>query len=796
MTVSESEPKTGRQEEAFVENAVSGVEQALDTTKSHIEEASEETREVLHSVFPEIFQSPRAAMERLGTEMVAKHIIDAQISYAPDGIYDTDLPFAIATHPYVITEGEAKRIEADGQAYKDFLNGLRDLYIKAGQEEELTWVRETLERGKSEQIVTTWQAEQLQPIAPFFRPDITRSEDGREKTVELVQMIGGWGLLTGTSEAYTKTTDPEDMRIVGDSPAKHYVEMVKAQAEKMFAVNEIAVLVDEPGDLPEALAKTIEKQTSDKDSEGIAEKRDCMLNVVARDDIQVGPSGYSNKKTGEPILSLQLTNPSQEEAFPSVKSTFVAGPNFLKGLPRMIPEGKDPDISGYLKSIKGKTVKHCGPDIANFQVAIVVSRELGKYKRELTHFAKACRVEGASVACVYSDEVRVEDGKARLSDGQEVKAVHRFFQTYNLTDAERQILDAVDLIYPRSNSFLEEKSTMALLFDNRLERYWEKKFGGAEKFRKIKEMFAETHMVNASEPMTLNGKSIAWHDLLLMSKNQRLAAGAPVVKVSGADGHLVSGEQSDSWGARGVTTPLEDDVTYRSYIVKALKSSDPDRAFSVVAKAMETADRTTAIHLLEAYCNNIDSSDAERAHEALGELVDVYQLYRTGRELSEHAAAIRQKAKQRGEMPDTVRAAVETMEQEQKALADRLREHIQPNTSLTQWMKARLIDSGIENPDAIRPRNYVYQEFIKSELFYVRHLDPGSASKLAADNSKEPRRVRTARFHARFNPFYIDNGKSVKLAGIGVTFSQTTNQKSHLARSAILAPAAIAPMNF
>ena len=798
------EQRPSSQPEELMEQVAGIYDKAYAETRELVMGVSDDVRSKLAQTVPEVlYPTDYALARRVLTERITGRIIDSQISYSKDEGFDARMPFAVACEPYPMTAGEVVQVEEEGKLYRDFLQGIRDLYASSEKNPDYAWVRILMETGKSEDITSVWHAEQKQPIAPFFRPDITIGEDGTAKAVELVQMIGGWGMLTAVSSAYAKEIPQEMMKIVGETPVKHYLEMVKDQAERAFTLKTIHVLVDEQTDPNNTLLVTVGKLTQKQQAEKTVFQSDQDIDkatavptftTITKDDLEITDDGYTDKRTGETIACLQLTAASQETALDQKAKTFVAKTGFVRSIPPS--KGQDePEkrLGGYIKNVRLKVARQWSEDPSNFPIAIVVSRELGAYKRELTHFAKACREGGGQVFCVYSDEVSVGDGTLKLADGTVIKGVHRFFQTYNLTEKEEQILQHADVVYPRSNSFLEEKSAMTLLYDQRLEKYWTTRLG-QERFKKLRELFVETHVVNAQEPLTMDGTQHAWSDLLKMDKTTRLKELPVVIKVSGADGKIGDGK-SDSWGARGVCTPLEDDTTYRTFVVRALKASSPDAALGIVLQIIrETSNRKLQEDVLRAYFNNWSAEKdgvIQRILIAQTEHVSMFNLGATVKRMKQEEGGITDQVAK-----DHMTKAIVALEAHMQQLTSVMRQTIGSSATFNQWVYETLVREGVENPESNRKRLYVAQRFIRSKLSWVWHLDPGQESKLAADRSTEPRQVRVARFHGRVNPFYITTGETVRLAGIGVTFSQTANQKSHLARSAIMVPAAVPPTNF
>jgi hypothetical protein len=190
--------------------------------------------------------------------------------------------------------------------------------------------------------------------------------------------------------------------------------------------------------------------------------------------------------------------------------------------------------------------------------ALVVSKESGAYRAELTWLAGAVNALGRGEAYVCGPEeiVFTEEALfARLPDGEEKKldAIYRNFELFDLLNVPKQEL----MLYaarhnrvkmtPPPKAHLEEKLSFALLHHPRLAKLWKAELGDA--YARLLAIFPQTWVLDP-RPLppqaSIDGLSAAgeplndWMQLVPLGKSERNFVVKP------------SGFSEMAWGSRGV----------------------------------------------------------------------------------------------------------------------------------------------------------------------------------------------------------------------------------------------------
>jgi len=131
------------------------------------------------------------------------------------GLHGTDLhrgmmmegeqstPFRISPEPFWIDEELYRAIESLGPHLVAFYEAANRLYHQSVRGSQPDWVRDYLERGKSETVLDYQKMRRFRTDLPvIIRPDIIPTEDGLVVS-ELDSVPGGFGLLAALSRQYT-----------------------------------------------------------------------------------------------------------------------------------------------------------------------------------------------------------------------------------------------------------------------------------------------------------------------------------------------------------------------------------------------------------------------------------------------------------------------------------------------------------------------------------------------------------------------------------------------------------------
>lgn len=121
-----------------------------------------------------------------------------------DGPAGQNTPFRISPEPFWIDEELYREIEALGPHLLRFYEGANRLYLHAVRGRVPSWVKDYLERGKSETVLDYQKMRRFRIDLPIIiRPDILPTDQGLVLS-ELDSVPGGFGLLAALSEQYSR----------------------------------------------------------------------------------------------------------------------------------------------------------------------------------------------------------------------------------------------------------------------------------------------------------------------------------------------------------------------------------------------------------------------------------------------------------------------------------------------------------------------------------------------------------------------------------------------------------------
>jgi len=117
---------------------------------------------------------------------------------------EQNTPFRISPEPFWIDPGLLREIEALGPHLLAFYQAASRLYLQSVRGSQPDWVRDYLERGKTETVIDYQRMKRFRSDLPvIIRPDIIPTEDGLIIS-ELDSVPGGFGLLAALTEQYAR----------------------------------------------------------------------------------------------------------------------------------------------------------------------------------------------------------------------------------------------------------------------------------------------------------------------------------------------------------------------------------------------------------------------------------------------------------------------------------------------------------------------------------------------------------------------------------------------------------------
>lgn len=115
---------------------------------------------------------------------------------------EQNTPFRISPEPFWIDEALYRTIESLGPHLLAFYEAANRLYLRSVRGSAPDWVRDYLERGKSETVLDYQKMRRFRTDLPvIIRPDIIPTDDGFVVS-ELDSVPGGFGLLAALSRQY------------------------------------------------------------------------------------------------------------------------------------------------------------------------------------------------------------------------------------------------------------------------------------------------------------------------------------------------------------------------------------------------------------------------------------------------------------------------------------------------------------------------------------------------------------------------------------------------------------------
>ncbi|HLS90142.1 MAG TPA: hypothetical protein VK101_02740, partial [Limnochordia bacterium] len=117
---------------------------------------------------------------------------------------EQNTPFRISPDPFFIDRELYEKIEALGPHLLAFYQAANRLYLQSVRGSQPDWVRDYLERGKSETVLDYQRMRRFRTDLPvIIRPDVIPTDDGIIVS-ELDSVPGGFGLLAALSQAYAR----------------------------------------------------------------------------------------------------------------------------------------------------------------------------------------------------------------------------------------------------------------------------------------------------------------------------------------------------------------------------------------------------------------------------------------------------------------------------------------------------------------------------------------------------------------------------------------------------------------
>jgi hypothetical protein len=117
---------------------------------------------------------------------------------------EQNTPFRISPDPFFIDRELYEEIEALGPHLVAFYQAANRLYLQSVRGSQPDWVRDYLERGKSETVLDYQRMRRFRTDLPvIIRPDVIPTDDGIIVS-ELDSVPGGFGLLAALSQAYAR----------------------------------------------------------------------------------------------------------------------------------------------------------------------------------------------------------------------------------------------------------------------------------------------------------------------------------------------------------------------------------------------------------------------------------------------------------------------------------------------------------------------------------------------------------------------------------------------------------------
>ncbi len=118
------------------------------------------------------------------------------------GVQNT--PFRISPEPFWIDRKLYEEIEALGPHLLKFYQAANRLYLHSVRGSQPDWIRDYLERGKSDTVIDYQRMKRFRTDLPIIiRPDIIPTDDGLIIS-ELDSVPGGFGLLTALTDQYAR----------------------------------------------------------------------------------------------------------------------------------------------------------------------------------------------------------------------------------------------------------------------------------------------------------------------------------------------------------------------------------------------------------------------------------------------------------------------------------------------------------------------------------------------------------------------------------------------------------------
>lgn len=115
---------------------------------------------------------------------------------------EQNTPFRISPEPFWIDEELYAAIESLGPHLLAFYEAANRLYLQSVRGNAPDWIRDYLERGKSETVLDYQKMRRFRPDLPvIIRPDVIPTDDGLVVS-ELDSVPGGFGLLAALSRQY------------------------------------------------------------------------------------------------------------------------------------------------------------------------------------------------------------------------------------------------------------------------------------------------------------------------------------------------------------------------------------------------------------------------------------------------------------------------------------------------------------------------------------------------------------------------------------------------------------------
>lgn len=117
---------------------------------------------------------------------------------------EQNTPFRISPEPIFIDRKLYEEIEALGPRLLAFYEAANRLYLQSVRGSQPDWVRDYLERGKSETVLDYQKMRRFRTSLPvIIRPDVIPTDDGLVVS-ELDSVPGGFGLLAALSRQYAR----------------------------------------------------------------------------------------------------------------------------------------------------------------------------------------------------------------------------------------------------------------------------------------------------------------------------------------------------------------------------------------------------------------------------------------------------------------------------------------------------------------------------------------------------------------------------------------------------------------